>query len=294
MQDYIFSIEIQNAVTNPLLGDLSILPNLMSLHLQYGNKIDFHEPSKAITSSFNGMQSSDATSLALALKSMRSLCSLSLTNSQIDDDLVRLFVGELNRHDDSKSLHIRDTLIDLDLSHNKITTEGLRLITKCFLQEGFDDEESTILATLKLVGNSIRAEGARTLARLLKTNNSLVTLDVRMNRLEDEGGKLLVDGLWHNKNLKNLSLSSNSLSSLSITSLCKVLENSQSLVEVIDLSCNQFLEADYVRLASTVKESSRLLSLDLRENYDVNENDAKSKVVQDALNTINESLKIAV
>jgi len=117
------------------------------------------------------MQTLDAKSLARAIQSMNCLCSLSLTNSQIDDDLVRLFVQELNITEQSDSLNIRDTLIELDWSHNKITTEGLRLIAQYLLADETDGQgngDTAFLATLKVAGNDIRAEGARTVGRNLK------------------------------------------------------------------------------------------------------------------------------
>jgi hypothetical protein len=237
MQNYIFTIGLRNSVTKPLMS-IKGLPNLVSLHLEYRNKIGVLETTKESKSHFQGIQPSDIKYLATVLRSMHCCCSLSITNSQIDDDLLRIFVEELNRCEHNENvdhLHIRDTLIDLDLSHNKITTEGLRLITGCFLSSSSDtgNTEDDILATLKLVGNSIRAEGARTLGRILRTNKSLVTLDLCMNRLEDEGGKLLMDGIiHHNTSLKNLRLTHNSISNSSIASFSQILENSNTCLNI--------------------------------------------------------------
>lgn len=296
---------MKNVFNNPLLGKaLYVLPNLMSLDLQYGNQISFSEPRKGTV--FGGMQVSDAKSLARALQSMNCLCSLSLTNSQIDDDLVRLFVEKLNKSELSESLNVRDTLIELDLSFNNITTEGLRLITQYFLADNTDghgnaDGNTAILATLKVTSNKIRSEGARTLGRILKTNKSLVTLDMRMNRLEDAGGQLLLDGLCHNSTLKNLNLSSNSLSSLSANALAKVLESAHTTsfsskknddcaneLESIDVSSNEFVEKDYMMLASAIQNTSQLVSLDLRGNC--HGGVAPSTAIQDALFVISEKL----
>ena len=40
----------------------------------------------------------------------------------------------------------------------------------------------------------IHAEGGRYLARGLRTNDSIVDLNLRLNRLTDLGGRMLVDG----------------------------------------------------------------------------------------------------
>jgi len=119
-----------------------------------------------------------------------------------------------------------------------------------------------------------------------------------MNRLEDEGGKLLIGGLCHNSTLKNLNLSSNSLSSLSATALSKVLESSHSNIssstenddfanalESIDLSCNEFVERDFMMLASAIQNTLRLVSFDLRGNHAGGV--APSASIQDTMKAIN-------
>lgn len=285
IKDYVFTQNLQNIRVCQLGSVLSVLPNLMSLHLQYGTKdIPFCDMANY---SVGGMQIGDIKSLTQALESMRCLCSLSLTNNQLDDDMVRLLVEELQH------TYVRNTLIDLDLSHNKIATEGLRVITQYFLLDENEEDfacDAAILANLKLAGNSIRAEGARTLGRILKTNTSLVTLDIQMNRLEDEGGQLLVDGLREkNYNLRHLNLSSNSISSLTVRSMCKLFEDSRGTnLESIDLSSNSLRKGDFGVLAVGLQQASRVKSLDLRDNCGPTHN----KETQELLKTIADSLNM--
>ena len=273
MQDYIYAVELKSVCNNSLLEKaLPSLPNLLSLDLQYGNNINF-----------SGMSTSDAKSLARTIQSLQCLCCFSLTNSKIDDDLVRLFVQELNNSKQKDLIDIRDTLMDLNLSHNKITTEGLRLITCYFLEnDSCANGNSPILTSLKMKGNKIRGEGGRTLGRILKSNKSLQTLDMRMNRLEDDGGQLLIEGLSRNTTLKILNLSSNSLSTSSASSLCKVLEDANHRLESIHLSSNDFEEKDYLRFVSAMQHSS-IHTLDLRGGNG-------SIVVDEALKAIDEKL----
>jgi len=58
----------------------------------------------------------------------------------------------------------------------------------------------------------IHYEGSRYLAQALKTNKSLKSLSLKLNRIDDKGGsKLCDDLLQYNSGLEHLNLSSNSL-----------------------------------------------------------------------------------
>jgi hypothetical protein len=174
-------------------------------------------------------------------------------------------------------------------SHNRITTDGLRLLLDYFLiskkvkddgsnnQNHIEEREPPILATLNLSDNNIRSEGGRSIGHMLRSNSSLIDLNISLNRLEDEGGKLVMDGLRQNGTLQRINIASNSLSTQSITILSKVLEESEqcptfletnytynSCLEEIDLSSNELSDKDVVRLMKAVKVNTKLVSLDLR------------------------------
>ena len=289
---------------------LSKLPNLMNLKLQFGNKVNFDAPTRG--QGFGLMQASDATSLASALQSIPHLCSFSLTNSQMTDDLMRLFVNELKakeeRNDAGHSLSsIRDTLVELDLSFNKLTTDGFRQIILYFLDgdnrgvqaADNDDHENdnlthSILSTLKVAGNKIRAEGARTLGRILKTNVSLETIDLRMNLLNDEGGKLVMNGLQHNHTLRRLNMSCNFLSSFTADALCRVFEmnglsKSGNQLQHMDVSSNDFKAPDLNKFSQGVDHTYHLITFDLRGS--AFENSDSIRMTGDALERIKHKLK---
>jgi Ran GTPase-activating protein (RanGAP) involved in mRNA processing and transport len=302
----------------------------MALELQFGNENSFDAPSQVQV--FGSTQASDGISLAGALQSMPNLCCLSLTNSLMNDDLIRVFINELKaKETDEDSCSIRDTLVELNLSYNKLTTEGFRLVLLYFFDgdnrhavndyhssndhDQDQDHERTsasILSTLKVAGNKIRAEGARTLGRILKYNTSLENLDLRMNLLNDEGGKLVMNGLHQNQTLKRLNLSCNSLSSMTSDSLCAIFETSNcrpngiaslscsdppqgNVLEHIDISSNDFKSSDIINLAHAVEQTYTLLSLDLRENRADTET-SKTSIVHkvtktEALESIHDKLK---
>ena len=81
-----------------------------------------------------------------------------------------------------------DAITSLDLSRNKISNAGVRLLARLLGQH-------SVLTSLNLCDNSIRAEGGRYLARGLRHNDSLVELNLRLNRLGDQGGDMLLRGL---------------------------------------------------------------------------------------------------
>jgi len=299
----------------------------MALELQFGNKISFDAPSQG--QGFGTTQASDVITLAGVLQRMPNLCCLSLTNSQLNDDLIRVFINGLKAKEvDENSCSIRDTLVELNLSYNKLTTEGFRLVLLYFFDGDnnhavndyqnsngrYQDHERTsasILSTLKVAGNKIRAEGARTLGRILKYNTSLENLDLRMNLLNDEGGVLIMNGLQQNQTLKRLNLACNSLSGMTSDSLCAVFETSNcrpngiasalcsdppqgNVMEHIDISSNDFKSSDIINLAHAVEQTYTLLSLDLRENRadtETSKNSIHKVTTTEALESIHDKLK---
>lgn len=256
----------------------------------------------------------DTNIISLALQSTSCLCSLTLSNSQIDDDTIRLLVEGFDR---CCSTDIKNTLIYLDVSHNKITTDGIRLLANYFLEEECSNESEgdidnkkilrggAVLASFNAGDNCIHAEGGRTLGRLLRNNNSLINLNLCLNRLGDAGGGFIIEGLQHNNTLKVLNLASNCLASRSVAALSTVLMGSNEVsninlnsdinkipdssnrIESINISSNICSMNDMTMLASAVQYTNHLVALDVRQNCGV---DITSKDAVQALTSINKKL----
>lgn len=293
---------------------LPSLTNLTSLELEYGHKLSTNNSLKSMqhqqkgSSLFDGMQISDAQSLARAVNSLPHLCSLSLANSQINDKVLNAFFQELQSSHAPGSCDLRDSLIELDLSFNKIHPDGFHRIIKYFFpsssleedkddpnhhhpqkQEGNGEEYKNcgILITFKLAGNEIGTDGAKILARMLETNTSLQELDVRMTDLKDDGGQLVLEGLHNNHTLKKLNMACNKLSTKTANCLCSVMNQQRndgqySTLEILDVSCNMFVDSDFTNIVSSVTKSSdsnNLIELDLRGDYD-------SITARDSISTI--------
>lgn len=66
------------------------------------------------------------------------------------------------------------SIVELNLSHNKIGDKGMRRIAKYLMR-------SEILLKLDLSNNAIGYEGSRCLSYALKINKSLETLNLALN-----------------------------------------------------------------------------------------------------------------
>jgi hypothetical protein len=198
--------------------------------------------------------------LATSIVSLKSLTSLSLTNSIcIDDDFIRLLINEFEVMKQIEGCHVDicTTLLALDLSKNKISTDGLHMIMDYFLGQG----EQSVLVDLNLGCNLIRSEAARTIGRVLKNNCSLIHLDLSINSIGD-GGPMLIEGLLHNKTLKVLNAACNRLTSSTFPALMNLLDQNMTL-QKLDLSSNNFDIEDISKLKNHIGRRSNIINIDL-------------------------------
>ncbi|GFH53439.1 hypothetical protein CTEN210_09915 [Chaetoceros tenuissimus] len=214
----------------------------LTLQIQHASKVEL---------------ASTLAELVRSIGSLSNLLSFALINSQINDDLLRPFVKQLEK------TTINERLIELDLSYNKISTEGFRLVLAYFL-----DRQDTILTQLNFAGNEIQAEGGRMLGRIIKDNTSLVVIDLRMNLFGDEGGKMIIEALKKNNSLQYLNLSHNDLSSGSADVVCKLLETCKernSKLDNLSLCGNAFTNSDLKHMEVSAR-SEGMNIIDTRGN----------------------------
>lgn len=210
------------------------------------------------------MQVEDLESIKLLAQSifcLKSLTNLSLTSSIcIDDDFIRLLINEFQVMKENEGHHadISSTLLTLDLSKNKISTDGLHLIMDYFLGQC----EDSVLVELNLGCNLLRSEAARTIGRVLKNNFSLVHLDLSINNIA-EGGHMLIEGLLQNKTLKVLNAACNRLTSSTVPVLMDFLKQDIVTLQKLDLSSNKFEAQDISKLKKIVENSSNEIDMTL-------------------------------
>ncbi|CAN0360767.1 unnamed protein product, partial [Phaeothamnion confervicola] len=130
-QDYVFSMTARQLLGHPdMQAIVAVLPNLAILDLTYGVKRIGMQYERMLF----GMKISDAASLAKGLQVASCLTTLILQCNLIDDDLVRMLMTGLVRN---------ATITSLDVSHNRITNHGARLLAKLL-------NDKCVLASLSL------------------------------------------------------------------------------------------------------------------------------------------------
>ena len=81
---------------------------------------------------------------------------------------------------------------------------------------------------------------------------SLTELNVRLNRLLDDGGHILLEAVASSEILRHANLSGNLLRRRSAKSAARTLLHSKSLLS-LDLSCNDFDESDIQLIMHSLK-----------------------------------------
>jgi Ran GTPase-activating protein (RanGAP) involved in mRNA processing and transport len=155
-------------------------------------------------------------------------------------------------------------------------------------------DRNSVISLLDLADNHLHADSGRALARALGHSRALCSLNLRLNRLGDEGCAALCDALARSQApaaraayagssaggssstagsngqqqqqqmapLERLNLSSNGAGVGLLPSLCSMLRGNKGLSE-LDVSSNSFSEHVAQELVSAVS-SSALLGLDVR------------------------------
>ena len=262
-QDFIFTIKFRQLPSHLKLDAIcNLFPNITNVDIKYvakNVKTNYEEE-------LFEAKLSETSGIGKAIRNMQFITSLTLSNNQIDDDILRQLVKEMGNTCLASTLY-------LDLSHNQITTNGFRILINKVLGPG------SVLRNLNVADNRIQAEGGRSLGRLLRSNQSLVNLDLRLNRLEDLGGKMLMDCLRDNNSLVALNISSNLLRSETAAALAAMMKYShQNKMRSIDLSCNKFRKKDLLLLLPIFEKNSQFTFIDLRMNKFVLDNETKLKI----------------
>ncbi|KAJ3391413.1 T-complex-associated testis-expressed protein 1 [Lobulomyces angularis] len=239
-------------------------PDHLDLNVVFGNLLNIENISlyygvRDCGINFNwllfGMTITDCLNLSQSLKLKhvaKNLKYLKIESSSIDDDRCRLI---------SNALLDNEALSSLDLSHNKICDSGARGLAAVLASP------KTNLNSLILANNMISFRGAHAIGKALASlntetkvqklpinglntsnnekkpefgeNSQLKVLNLRLNRLGDEGGEELLNLLLKNNFLTTLDLSGNNLGQKSIKSLCTLIRKNCPKLRRIDISCNK-------------------------------------------------------
>ncbi|CAI8020042.1 Dynein regulatory complex subunit 5 [Geodia barretti] len=149
----------------------------------------------------------DCKNLVNGLKATPTLHTLKVTSSKMGEEEGRVLVKGLLEH---------PGLAVLDLSHNKLKSRTGRALGKLL------GMPACRLETLVLTNNEIGPDGGKSLGHSLKTNSTLLHLDLRLNRLSDEGVQPILKSLTTNSSLVSLNVGSNDFTEASAPALAEV------------------------------------------------------------------------
>mmetsp|Transcript_129213 Transcript_129213/g.234755 ORF Transcript_129213/g.234755 Transcript_129213/m.234755 type:complete len:360 (-) Transcript_129213:21-1100(-) len=128
-------------------------------------------------------------------------------------------------------------------------------------------KENKTLESVDLSGNEIKAEGGRTLAAGLKLNGgSLTLLDMGGNQLGDQGAKAFAEVLHScHENFKHLDLLSNNITEAGAHYLAHAVEHCEHL-EILRLDANVIRDTGALHFAAAIRHNPKTCKLTLCTN----------------------------
>ncbi|CAF1137851.1 unnamed protein product [Rotaria sp. Silwood1] len=147
------------------------------------------------------------------------------------------------------------TIEFLDLTNNNLTDECITILYNALYK-------NNVLKYLILKQNHIGEIGVKLLGSL----KSLLTLNLDLNKIDNNGLKAFSDDFINNSKLQNLSLAKNQFNDHGIVELCRILEKNTNIT-YLNLSDNN-LTADVCNsIAILLRENHTLTTLNLSLNY---------------------------
>jgi Ran GTPase-activating protein (RanGAP) involved in mRNA processing and transport len=156
----------------------------------------------------------------------------------------------------------------LDLVHTQIGFEGVKSIVEVLMAS------NKSIDRLYLGGNDLDVDGAKLLARLLRTTDRIKALLLNVNRLGDDGAEILATALSQNTTLQELGLASNGIGHRGCIALMSTIHQHLSLVtldlgyspstRVLGATANQISDLGVESIAKMLELNHTLQKLDLR------------------------------
>lgn len=190
----------------------------------------------------------DCHALSKAVKATPTLRVLRLHRSKVADDRGRQLVSHLLDH---------PSLSTLDLSYNKLADGSGRGLGKLL------NGHAPRLACLEVGHNLLAGGSGSSIGHALALNCTLTHLNLRMNRLGDEGVQPILKALLKNSTLISLNIGSNNFGEPSAPALAEMLIGNTTIT-TLSITCNKLGEAGGKLLQEGMEENHSLLTFDLR------------------------------
>ncbi len=144
----------------------------------------------------------------------------------------------------SRALSRSRALVSLNLSANNIGTEGARAISDYLLPE------PTALRELKMWSCGLGTKGAKELAKGLRKNRSVRSLDVGTNQLEAEGATAIFRSIW--EGVEELWTFDNIIGDRGAEALAELIARKRCCVKDVDVSQNEIGKRGLMALSLAV------------------------------------------
>jgi len=173
-------------------------------------------------------------------------------------DLSGNFIGDIGADGFLQGLMLNRTVVTLILRRTALGDAACSALQLAL-------RGNSVLTELDISSNMFSQQGVRTITKYLRHPSCRLSfLDLRENRLGDQGAAFLALGLGSTSCLKTLFVSKCSIGDAGAATLAPAL--CIPTIETIDLSSNVFGDAGAEALAKIVTTPPKLLALDLRGN----------------------------
>ncbi|KAG0077399.1 hypothetical protein BGZ93_003712, partial [Podila epicladia] len=179
---------------------------------------------------------------------------------------------KLSRHEVVSGVLAIPALTTLNLSSNNIRFHAQALSEAL--------KTNSTLVTLELRGNMLGDDGAQALSEALKANSSLATLDLRDNEIGSNGAQALSEALKANSTMTTLKLGNNEIGDNGALALSEALKTNSTLT-TLDLGSNSIGPDGAKALSEALKTNSTMATVELRGN----------KIGDDGAQALSEALK---
>jgi Ran GTPase-activating protein (RanGAP) involved in mRNA processing and transport len=147
----------------------------------------------------------------------------------------------------------------INISRNYLDTKGFAIIANILVNG------PSSLTDLNLRNCGGNAKAIEKLMEALKSNKTLINLDLNQNDIGTEGAEYLADALSVNKKLKQLNISECNIGSDGSISIFKNLTNNNT-IEILNISDNNIGDSGSEAIGNFLKSNVTLKHLDVQEN----------------------------